>query len=438
MIETYNKLLGLRKICRNCLLLLLCIAWLPAIGQKFNSDTLKLTLPELEKTFLEKNLQLIAQKYNVDATKALILQAKLYSNPNINVSNVLYNTETHQWLPTGKVTGEEAAQLTQLIILSRKVNKQVKIAETNYKIAEHTFYSVLLSLRYALRTSYLDLYHLEKTAEVYDEEINTLKTINNAYKEQEGKGYIAEADVVRIQAQLYALQNEYQVLVDSINDQQSQVRLLLRATPTTYLKPLEDTTSINAGNPLAYSLSQLLDSANKNRTDLLLAEDNLVLSQQNYSYEKAMSVPDLSVSAGYDKNGSYIPNYNYIGLGIDIPIFNRNQGNIKNAYILQDYNKTQVEITKRNVEEQVTRGLQKAVDADKLYRGMDPGFASHFDKLAKAMADNYMKRDVKLLDFLTFYDSYKQNIVQLNTIMFNRESALESLNFLTGTNLYNK
>ena len=430
--------LGLKKNGSVMVILLFCVACKTASGQKFNSDTLKLTMAETEKIFLEKNLQLIAQKYNVDAAKALIIQAKLYSNPNINVSNVLYDGKANEWLPVDKINGEEAAQLTQLIILSRKVNKQVKIAETNYKIAGHTFYSVLLSLKFALRTSFYNLYHLEKTAEVYNEEINTLKTINDAYQTQEGKGYIAETDLVRVQAQLYALQSEYQVLVDSINDQQSQIRLLLRASPAIYIKPIEDTALLNAANPLAYSLSQLLDSANKNRTDVLLAEDNLTLSQQNYVLQKALSVPDLSASAGYDKQGSYINNYNYIGLGIDIPIFNRNQGNIKNAYVMLDYNKTQVEIARRNVEEQVTRGLQKAVDADKLYRGINPGFASHFDALAKAMADNYMKRNIKLLDFLTFYDSYKQNIVQLNTIMYNRESALESLNFLTGTTFYNK
>ena len=410
----------------------------PATAQNFNSDTLKLTMAQTERIFLDKNLQLIAQKYNVEATRALIIQARLYPNPNINVSDVVYNTLTNEWFPVGKTNGEDAAQLSQLIVLSRKINKQVKIAQTDYKIAEHTFYSVMLSLKLGLRTDFFNLYHLEKTASVYNEEISTLKTIVKAYEQQEGKGYIAETEVVQIQAQLYSLQNEYQSLVDSINDQQSQMRLLLRASPLVFFKPVIDTVSLNAANPLAYSLPQLLDSANKNRTDMLLAEDNMTLSQQNYALQKANAVPDLTLSGGYDKNGSYIPNYNYIGLGIDIPIFNRNQGNIKNASIMMDYNKTLLEYTKLNVDEQVTRGLQKAVDADKLYRGINPGFATHFETLAKAEADNYMKRNIKLLDFLTFYDAYKQNIIQLNTIMFNRENALENLNFLTGTSFYNK
>lgn len=53
------------------------------------------------------------------------------------------------------------------------------------------------------------------------------------------------------------------------------------------------------------------------------------------------------------------------------------------------------------------------------------------------MLDNYKLRLVRLLDFLTFYDSYKQNVVQLNTILFNKVNALENINFLTGADFFN-
>ena len=95
-------------------------------------------------------------------------------------------------------------------------------------------------------------------------------------------------------------------------------------------------------------------------------------------------------------------------------------------------------LTQQTLEEEVSRGLQKALDADKLFKGIDPAFAGNFDKLAKEMLDHYMTRTVSLLNFLTFYDSYKQNIVQLNTILFNKVNALENINFLTGTNFFNK
>jgi len=430
IIKYINKL-GIVSVLVLLLLPKLTTAQLPKV------DTVSITLARAEQLFLNNNLQILAEKYNVDATRALIIQARLYPNPNINLEQGAYNSETGKWFQTDAAHGEEAAQLSQLIVLSRKIKKQVRIAETNYKLAEDNLADLLVTLKLALRSTFFNIYYLRQTATVYDEEINALKKVVAAYKEVEGKGYVSESEVVQIQAQLYSLQSEYQTLIDNINDQQSELRLLLKAAPGIYYTPAVNPEIVNA-DPLAYSLRTLLDSAYANRTDLRIAQDNFLLGKQTYSYQKALAVPDLTVGAGYDKLGSYIKDFNSVNLGLDIPIFNRNQGNIKNARILIDYNNTQLQLTQNTLEEQVSRGLQKAIDADKLYKGIDPSFAAHFDKLASAMLDNYMKRNVNLLTFLTFYDSYKQNIVQLNTILYNKVYALENLNFLTDTDFFNK
>jgi len=410
----------------------------PGFSQSFNSDTLRLELPQAEKMFLDSNLQLLAAKFNVDATKALIIQARLWPNPNIDISQGAYNTETKKWFQIADPNNaEQAVQLSQLIVLAGKIRKQTRIAETNYKLAEYGLYDLLRSLKLALRSSFFNIYYLQQTARVYDEEMGSLKVIVDAFEQQVGKGYVSESDVVRVQAQLYSLQSEYQALVDNINDQQSQIRLLLQRPPSTFVVPVVDTGEVNTVDLRRYGLQTLMDSAYQNRTDLMIAKGNLLLSQQTYSLQKALAAPDLTASFGFDRHGSYIANYNAVGLGIDIPIFNRNQGNIKSTRILIDENKTQLTLTQKTLEEQVTRGLQKALDADKLYKAINPAFAGHFDRLAAAMLESYKNRLVRLLDFLTFYDSYKQNIVQLNTTQFNRVNALENLNFLTGTNFFN-
>jgi cobalt-zinc-cadmium efflux system outer membrane protein len=322
-------------------------------------------------------------------------------------------------------------------VLSRKIKKQTNIAETNFKLAEDNLFDLLRTLKLALHSSYYNIFYLQQTAKVYDEEIRSFKMIVAAYNQVKGKGYVSEADIVLVQAQLYSLQNEYQTLIDNINDLQSQARLLLQVSATTYLKPSVDPGIVKT-DPLSVSLNSLLDSAYVNRTDLMIAKDNLLLSQQTYTLQKALAIPDFTAGIGIDRHGSYVTNFNAVNIGIAIPIFNRNQGNIKNARILMDYNNTQLQLTKKILDEQVVRGFQKAIDADKLYKEIDPSFAGNFDTLANEMLKNYMKRIVNLINFLTFYDSYKQNSVQLNSILFNKVNALENLNYLTGTSFFNK
>jgi len=47
------------------------------------TDTLKISFQQGESTFLQNNLSLIAQRYHIEATRALVLQAKLWDNPNL-------------------------------------------------------------------------------------------------------------------------------------------------------------------------------------------------------------------------------------------------------------------------------------------------------------------------------------------------------------------
>ena len=124
-------------------------------------------------------------------------------------------------------------------------------------------------------------------------------------------------------------------------------------------------------------------------------------------------------------------------LSIDLPVFNRNQGNIKNAKALISNTEATQRYTQATVDENVATSLQKAFAQQRLYRSIDPKFAADFERLTGEVIKNYEKRNISILDFLDFYDSYKQNAVQLNTILFNRVSAFEDINYYTGTNFFN-
>ena len=125
------------------------------------------------------------------------------------------------------------------------------------------------------------------------------------------------------------------------------------------------------------------------------------------------------------------------GGSVTLPVFNRNQGNIRSAKAIIDMNSATQKSTEATVQENVSRSLQKAFDQDKLFRAIDPGFYGDFERLMHEVLINYQKRNLSLLDFLDFYDSYKQNILQSNSIRYNRVSAFEDLNYYTGTNFFN-
>jgi outer membrane protein, heavy metal efflux system len=417
-------------------LLLSGIVFGPSLMAQKSMDTLHLHLAEAEKMFLDNNLQLLAQRFNIDAQKALVIQARLWPNPNFSISHGLYSGQLNQFFPLG-TNDETAANLSQLIVLAGKRNKQIKLAQANTKLAEYQFFDLLRTLKYTLRTDYFNIYYQEHSASVYEQEISSLEQVVRAFTEQEGKGYIAEIEVVRIKAQLYSLQSEYNDLLNQINDLQSELKLILQAKPSQYIEPIVDSSSIALLNPDKYPLTELIDSALKNRTDLLIARANTDINRLNYDYQKALAVPDLDLSLGYDEQGSFLTNFFGIGASIDLPVFNRNQGNIKSARSMIDYSNASQKSTEATVEQNVARALQKAYSQDKLFQHIDPKFFGDFQRLMQEVLKNYQKRNLSILEFLDFYDSYKQNILQINTIRFNRVGAFEDINYYTGTNFFN-
>lgn len=401
-------------------------------------DSVYLKLDSAETTFLRNNFLLLAQKYNVDMAKALVIQAKLYPNPGFNFASTIYNQEAKKVFPSPfSKDGEVIGGISQLIILAGKRNKQIQLAQANVRLNEYQLFDLIRTLKYTLRKDFYTIYFLQQSATVYNDEINSLNQIVNAFQLQQGKNYIAEKEVVRIKALLYSFKSEYNGLQNQINDVESELRQIMQIKPYSYIIPLPDSEAIRNLNPLKYQLATLLDTAYTHRTDLLIAKQNTHINQLNYKYQQALAVPDVVANISYDQQGSYVKSLSMAGFAIDLPFFNGNQGNIKAARHSIDAAASAQKGIEASVEENVFRALQKAVDLDKLFREIDPKFSGDFDRLMKEVLANYKKRNISILEFLDFYDSYKQNVLQINSIQLNRVSAFEDINFFTANNFFN-
>ena len=310
---------------------LFCNAQQPALPLPTQAS-LYLNLDSAEAIFLQNNFLLLAQKYTVDVAKALVIQAKLYPNPNFNFSTTIYNQEAKKIFPSPfSSNGEAISSISQLIILAGKRNKQVRLAQANVHLNEYQFFDLIRTLKYTLRTDFFNIYYLQQSAKAYDAEIKALTQIVIAFELQRDKNYIAEKEVLRIKALLYSFQSEYNDLQNQINDIESELRQVLQIKPYSYIIPVPYSEAISNLNPLKYQLATLLDTAYSHRTDLLIARENTNINQLNYKYQQALAVPDVIANISYDQQGSYVHNLSMAGFAIDLPFFNRNHGNIKAA-----------------------------------------------------------------------------------------------------------
>ena len=395
-------------------------------------DSLVITMKQAEDSFLSKNLSLLAQKYSIDSAKATVITAGLYNNPEFDYSNAFYNTITHRFFEP-----EIQIQVSQLILLAGKRNKAINLARSGIDIAQFQFYDLLRTLRYILRNDFYNIYFLEQSSKLYDLEISSLQKLVHAFEEQVNKGYMAPMEVIRLKSQLYSLQAEYDELQTNINNVQAELKLILRISPETYIIPNPDIKMLNENVVARMNYQQLIDSALTNRPDLKVLNASIIYSNNNLTLQKAFAKPDITVTANYDRMGSYVNDYNGIGIGIPLPFFNRNQGNISNARIQVEQSKLQLENGLDQVKSEVTTNYITALRSEKLLLSFDPKFDEENKNLIQEVTTNYQKKNITMLEFLDFYDSYKENILQLNQLRFNKMSALEQLNYSIGKIVFN-
>jgi len=425
--------------------LLLCLLWLVSTGNPASAqaalpgrDTLNLTIKQVEEQFLNNNLQLIIQKYNINTAQAQIITARLFQNPDFSFSNVLYNPNTKRIFDVSSKTGEYSAGLNQLFLTAGKRNKNIQLAKIGVQQAQYQFFDLLRTLKLVLRNDFFTIYFQQQSVKVYDEEINSLSKILKAYKEQYTKGNIAEKEVLRIQSQLYSLQAELTNLNVGIDTTESRLNFLIRSNPNVYFVPQYDYQLDGKDVLLKVPYQKLLDSAYTNRNDLKFTRSAIEYNNVNLSLQKALAVPDINVGINYDKQGSYIKDYSSLGVSFPLPLFNRNQGGIKQSKIAIDQSKIQLQNQQNQVENDVATNYKVALRFENVNNSFDPQFKADFTHLIREVFINYAKRNISLLEFLNFYDSYKVNAVQLNNIQLNRVTSLEQLNFVTGTPFFNQ
>jgi cobalt-zinc-cadmium efflux system outer membrane protein len=394
-------------------------------------DTLRLTIPDAEKLFLQNNLMLLAQHYNVDVNKAFVQQARYWDNPVLNTDQNIYDGK---FFRHNKDYGQVYLQLTQLIKTAGKRNKQIQLANDQVLSAEQQFTDLLRNLRFTLRTDLTTLDQQLRTLKIYTDETGSLQQLVKGMDAQLQAGNISQKDNIRVKALLFNLQSDAAGLQSQIADTQKELATLLQVKgDTVYLPVIADTVAPT----LSYNLAQLLDSARTNRPDYQLAQTNLQSQQHNLAYQKALAVPDLTVGVEYDRLSTYVPNFWGLQLSLPIPLLNRNKGNIKAAQFSVSQAGVLVQQAGRQAEQEVIAAYNKLLTIRKLQQGIPTGFMGNYDQLMQNMVQSYQQRQVSLLEFIDFFDAYKDAMTNLIEQQSNLRNAAEELNFSVGAALLN-
>jgi len=403
-------------------------------GQKASAqtDTLRITIKDAEKTFLQNNLSLLAQKYNVDAAQALVKQAKLWDNPVLGTDQNITDANK-KFFDHSNGNGQIMVQLSQVFKTAGKRGKEVKIAQDGVQIQQAQFNDLLRNLHYNLLLDFSQVANLIDQRKVYQMEIASATNMVNAIDKSYQAGNNSLKDVIRLKALNFGLQNDLVEIDRQINDLQSELKTLLTANPNQFIAP--QITFNNTDTTL--NAAALAEIAKSNRGDYLANQYLLNQSNHNFALQKAMAVPDVTIGSTYDQNSSYARNFVGLEISLPLPVFNRNQGNIKNAKLAAQSQ----EYILKNSEMQLTNDVYSAVQqyqlSQQLLGSKENDFYAKYDQLFKSMGKGFQLKQINLQEYVDFFDSYRETKLKILQQQLNLQKAIADLNYAVGITVIN-
>jgi len=312
------------------------------------SKTLRLSLNEALGLFVSQNLDVLIAKYGIEYTKGQEVTARLFPNPLLSVGTISSYTQGR----TLSNSGQLFTQVAQLFELAGKRGYRIESAGFGTQSAEAAFEDAVRLLGLTVKDSYYRVQLAQRRLMLAEENRERFSRILDVNTIRFKKGYIAEVDLIRLRLQMVDFQSQVIQSLQEAESAKGELRQLLRLSPNTML---ELTTELGFRR-IDPDIEKLRVAALAMRPDLRAKRYTFSQRESDLKLAKAYRIPDVTIGAGYAVQGAQGPdNPGQVALnaGIPLPLFNRNQGGIRQAEVSLQAAEADLDKTVNRVENEV-------------------------------------------------------------------------------------
>ena len=123
---------------------------------------------------IEKNLQMVAARYDIQIAEAQLKQARQWRNPLFAWNADLYSLELNQFF---NYRNQKLIQIEQVITISGKHRNEVRLARMNVDFAKLQVNDVLRGLLYECAIQYTELQTLQEQEALFEMSISRLEEV---------------------------------------------------------------------------------------------------------------------------------------------------------------------------------------------------------------------------------------------------------------------
>ncbi|MDJ1497098.1 TolC family protein [Cytophagaceae bacterium DM2B3-1] len=312
-------------------------------------------------------------------------------------------------------------QLTKTIQWPGQRQNKIELSTQNYTYSQKVLADQERNISLDVAQKWLDVWLLRVNTELINQaktNADSLVRINtNRLKNQ----VITLNDLTRTEllAEQYALQlsTSQQEYVNEL----SQLKFMLGTTDSldiAFSVPIESI-------PITLSFDSLLNQTLSRRTDMAVAQAGINASEVNIRLQKSLAIPQPQIGVIWNPQNS-VPYLGFFGT-IDLPFFNRNQGEIQKSKIVRE----QAIQNQKAVTLQIQTELRAAYDNYQVQRKNVDRFQTilnQSDKVLNTVRYAYLRGGTSIIDFLEAQRSWVDTRqLYYNTVLSYRQSYLQLL-----------
>jgi len=387
-----------------------------------------ITISDAVSIFLQQNLELVAARYDVDTADAEKLTARLRPNPQISI-----DLQTLSLNLTGPFFSAQQYTygLSQTFELAGKRRKRIDVANANADVARAEFQTAVWQMTSDLKKKFYAVVLADALVKLAKENQTTFAETLNHTTELFRAGEISGLDLRRLEVEKLKFDTD---VANSDRDYQIALRDLRVTLGGDYRAMDIEVVGALDYQPYQFSFADLRDKSLAARPDLKTAQLSERAADFSIQLQDAQRVPDLTLGAGVNQVPSDISTYTF-GIGIALPVFDRNQGERIKALI----QKKKAQNDQKLLTNQVLGDVDKALTAFEiqkkrveLYR---TGVLTKVDDILNLTEFSLRAGESSTLDLLDAIRTRRETLASYYQTLFDYQSSLLDLELATATPL---
>jgi cobalt-zinc-cadmium efflux system outer membrane protein len=230
---------------------------------------------------------------------------------------------------------------------------------------------------------------------------------------------ITQTDLFRTELLASKYELQYRTARQEVSNRQKELRFLMGVTDSVAIDLNE-----NFSPNVILNMDSLLNQAIQNRSDVQAIQAGISVANSNINLQKSLAIPQPEIGVIFNpQNG--IPYLGFYGT-IKLPFFDRNQGQINQAFVLKTQSEQQLLAVRTQIQTEITTAFNRY----QLQRQNVQQFETILIQ-SRTILDNvqyaYLRGGTTIIDFLEaqrswletqqqYYDalqSYRQSYIQL-------------------------